>query len=1396
MSDKAIKTRCPKGTRKNRKTGICEKIEKEESLVDTVTLAEQPGEELVLAEEPVTELVEVPVTEPAMTDATAAKQNEQKNKLELKERAEFASAAGPSPSAAGPIPSAAVSLPYLYPNLNDPNFNVNLATRKEFYDTQYDGEIKDVITESEIMCNADFELAPHQLFVRNFLSFQTPYNSLLLYHGLGSGKTCSAISIAEEMRDYLIQMNIANRIIIVASPNVQENFRLQLFDERKLQLIDGMWNIRSCTGNKFLKEINPMNMKGLTKETIVAQVKRIINTYYVFLGYTEFANYIQKKSGVGEDVVDSKKRSTIIRNKLKQHFSNRLIIIDEVHNIRITDDNPDKKRVAQELFKLVTYADNLRLLLLSATPMYNSYKEVIWLVNLMNLNDRRSTIEIKDVFNTDGSFKRSKTGEPIGEDLLIRKATGYISYVRGENPYTFPYKIWPAEFAPEHTFAAQPVPEVQLNGKQLVQHIEFLSLYLVEVGPYQQRGYDYIIDRLKQGKTKGQAFENLEAFGYTMLQKPIEALNMIYPDDRLVSDAVQTATATSTATATPAPAPLIDTMDIVGSGGLKRHMTFTESVSPPGRYDFEYKTSKWGRIFAPGEVGKYSGKIKTICDRIMQSTGVILIYSQYIDGGILPIAIALEELGFTRAGTVRSLFKVAPTEKIDALTFKTKKNNTGQEKKSKFQPAKYVMITGDKGLSPDNVKDINMATDVTNKNGEQVKVVLISLAGSEGLDLKFIRQVHILDPWYNMNRIEQIIGRAIRTCSHKELPFAKRNVEVYLYGSLLADKREEAVDLYVYRLAELKAVQIGNVSRVIKEIAVDCILNYQQANFMVDKMQQTVTLELASGGTLEYAVGDKPYSMTCDYMKKCSYTCKPDVKISDASVNDADLDLNNATYGESFIMMNNDKIIYKIKQLMKERFFYRKPLLVAMLNAVKTYPEVQINAALNQLVEERNEYISDKYGRLGNLVNIGDLYLFQPLELNNTRISLLERSMPVEFKHEVISIDLAKTLGTEPSASGTATASASGTAIATAIASGTAKATASASGTAIASGTDANEQEVKEEETSLRQTDAFTQLVERLHKNYLLASVPNKPKRGEENWYKFCSEVIQEMETLGLSRTLLLEALLGHLCDDLLYEEKLLLLNGFSQEEREKRDDFSEQLRRYLMKNAVYNKGLTGVFLQHKNEAQLFVTAGTSVSVSASTSASASVSASTSVSASASTSASTSTSATWTLAEAADKDDLEKAIAALKNQFLPAKTKLNSVVGFMANFKKEENNIVFKLKVFELNGIKKKRNKGARCYGKSTEMLTEILGLEMYKAYLTLIQTKYKDIIEEKKKNRILHNVEESAEPDVLEAINHTHACVIQEMFLRTYNLQRKGDRIWFVTPEEALLIDIENLSY
>ena len=825
---------------------------------------------------------------------------------------------------------------YLYPNLNDKDFNIKIANKQEFNDTRYDGAIHENIKEhADALAKADFELQPHQAFVKNFLSFQTPYSSLLLYHGLGSGKTCSAIGVCEEMRDYMKQMGTTKRIIIVASENVQDNFKLQLFDERKLKLVDGLWNIRACTGNKLLKEINPMNMKGMTKDKVVSQIKNLINTYYIFLGYVQFANYIIKTMNYNEEVEKQKYKkdeqrkkgdkskiqmlkdvkielnSRIIR-RLRNEFDNRLIVIDEVHNIRKTDDNENKK-VAINLELLVKSALNMRFLLLSATPMYNSYKEMIWLLNLMNTNDRRGRIEVRDIFKKNGDFKDD------GEEILTRKSTGYISFVRGENPYTFPYRVYPKEFSKEHTFEVYKYPLYQMNLKPIKSEDKpedvksVLSLYLTKIGGCKNCGkcqycaYKYIIYNLRNKKfsitTKTGVvrdmpdFENMESFGYTLLQTPLESLIISYPiqglksaidempvekisgefaesfadnkdengneeeeppgpiegetnnqlsvkssfserkdslepeekivmqpkikkpliiqdsdddtdellkinksaiesavekkdsdDDTeelqrdlirkerqnlktkkpliiedssssnksetkeksktvtikkptmqveisdneessktlvdnsngtlvdksngtlvdksngtLVDNSNETLVDTSTKGGK---GPSIDPHQLTGKIGLERMMNYVDEKSPPVKGDFEYKKStldNYKRIFSRDEIGKYSSKIKSILDNIVNpddgkvSEGVILIYSQYIDSGLIPMALALEEMGFTRYGQgVKPLFKNKPSEVVDVTTMKPPAD------KKKFMPARYAMITGETRLSPNN----------------------------------------------------------------------------------------------------------------------------------------------------------------------------------------------------------------------------------------------------------------------------------------------------------------------------------------------------------------------------------------------------------------------------------------------------------------------------------------------------------------------------------------------------------------------------------------------------------------------------------------------------------------------------------------------------------------------
>ena len=212
----------------------------------------------------------------------------------------------------------------------------------------------------------------------------------------------------------------------------------------------------------------------------------------------------------------------------------------------------------------------------------------------------------------------------------------------------------------------------------------------------------------------------------------------------------------------------INLRDLYGKTGLSRIMSYDEKRKK--NYTYKNETLKnFGRIFKEQEIKKYSGKISKMIETIKKSKGIVLIYSQFIDGGCIPIALALEELGITRYTEKLKLFKNSDVEPIDAVTMK--KKSLIEAEGGKFYHAKYAMITGDPAISPNNKKELKACTEKENINGEVVKVIIISKAGSEGLDFKNIRQVHILEPWYNLMRISQTVGRAIRNLSHCDLPY-------------------------------------------------------------------------------------------------------------------------------------------------------------------------------------------------------------------------------------------------------------------------------------------------------------------------------------------------------------------------------------------------------------------------------------------------------------------------------------------------------------------------------------------------------------------------------------------------------------------------------------------------
>lgn len=1418
---------------------------------------------------------------------------------------------------------------FLYPILDDPNFIIKIAQKKEFSDTKYDGSIYNIEEYAKVLSTAEYELLPQQAFVKNFLSFQTPYNSLLLFHGLGSGKTCSAIGVCEEMRDYLRQMGISKRIIIVASPNVQDNFKLQLFDERKLKEVDGIWTMKGCLGNKLLKEINPTGMKGLKREKVIQQVKNLISASYSFQGYLQFSNEIVRKSGKSSDSMETK-----IRN-LENEYSDNLIVIDEVHNIRISDDN-ENKSVAKNLMFLVSAVSNIRLLLLSATPMFNSYKEIIWILNLMNMNDRRGIVSVSDIFDKNGGWKKDKDGHEIGKEMLIRKATGYVSYVRGENPYTFPFRVYPDRFAKDNTFTTkEEYPNYQINGRRIPEDrkMEKLSLFLTAIGSYQEMGYNYIVDRLRtRGEAtkmtrhgmqrKVSAFASLKSFGYTDLQIPIEALNIVYPYpgledlvktigpleyieeeeqeiddispatgapekgaveeiDEIVSEGPQFVASVkseikgqnselesepvvtegveadqtmfdyvneeeinrlenSVLNAEPVTdsvfdmeepissltydnsrsnAPIIDSSvkpvkksitkekptlstkpdtsftgtlvrkskegkegkegehiiegitvsqfpsiknqvketssfkggvksdpdldsnsetrlfidpkDLTGSQGLKRVMDYVDSKTPATKGQFEYKRGM-PHVFESEEIGKYSAKIKTVTNYIYNketgkvADGIILIYSSYIDAGVIPMALALEEMGFTRYGEkAKPLFKSAPTPVVDVRTMKPPSN------KKDFKPARYIMITGDPRISPHNDADVKAITsndnlfekdsdgNIVDISGQKIKVVLISQAGSEGLDFKAIRQVHILEPWYNVNRIEQIIGRAVRNFSHKELPFTKRNVQIFLYGTLLSNAEEEAADLYIYRVSELKAVKIGKVTRLLKQTAVDCIINHDQTNFTSENFEEikenrNIKQILSDHQKLQhFAIGDMENSPTCDFMT-CEFQCLPDIDLEDTK-------LNTDTYNETFMLVNSDKIIQKIKMLMKMRYFYKKNDLIQLINIPKKYPIEQIYAALTQIINDNTEYITDRYGRTGYLINIGEYYLFQPSELNYKNISIFDRSVPINYKHDLIKFSIKPSTG-KPVIDKRAIEEVNAPSV----------------GHNTVVGLEPVLETEKERKIVRAKEREGKLILDTMFANYNLALETSKVARGNDNWYQHCGLVLRKMskdnEIIPASSDterldILEQFLIEHIVDSLMMEERIHLLNYTYNDEPKTNEllkRFFAKVKKYLLSKVIVSKGLTGMVIfngpSRVENLHIFIL--------------------------------NSDTNTWVPAQPEDKRDLEDAI--LKKYRL--KTNLNHYVGFIG-FETNKKFMVYKVKDTE-----NKRSTGFRCDQSGKDKIIKLLNdIEVDERFAS----------KETKEGAF-------------------ELCVRQEFTLRSFENQKLENKTWFLDTETAIINEFE----
>ena len=805
-----------------------------------------------------------------------------------------------------------------YPDIYETNIAEKLLGKEELRRNIIPNEIGSI----EDKCNSKFfELAPHQLLLKNLFSPNTQYKGVLIFHGVGVGKSCSGISIAENFKDVYGEKE--NRIIILASQNIQIGWRKTIFNPKK--------GDDQCTGNEYFFDEEDDEKRIIDDK----QAKNKIKKYYELHGYAAFANSVKRLVEEGTKHLSDEKEKFIAQIKIiKETYSNRILIIDEVHNIRTGESQKETRNTIHFIEMVIKYSDNLRLILLTANPMYNMSSEIVWILNMLLMNDKINIINEKDIFDGEGNL--------INEELLKNKSKGYISYLRGENPVSFPVRLYPRHDSSR--IIKNPGIPIDIFGKHISddKRLSFLELYSSEFTGKQLEIYTQLTDKIiKRSKEKRNLDYKLRIEDETLL---LQLGNIVYPGEDESEE------------------------NLYGERGLLNVMNENTKQNCV-QYNYKKETlEKYGEFFHKDLIGEYSSKIKSIVEIIERSEGIIFIYTNWIKSGVIPLVLALEQNGYQKYNGKQIL---KTDKKIEPISYEGKTISEYEDKKN-FIPAKYMVISGSSmGLTNKLEEELHIATSDENKDGHKIKIIIGSSVASEGLDFKNIRTIHILEPWHNINKLEQVIGRGLRNCSHKLLDPKERNVTVYLHSGLLQEK--ESIDIYLYRYSEYKAKQIGIIENLLKSNAIDKYF-YKNANYISEKdignfkVQPAYIYEDGNPKTFTYNGGDKKFSRVCSFSNVCNYM-KNDVP---KKIN-IDDDTFQIQYSKGIIE------IYKkrIHNLYLQSVSYTLDEIINHLSEYKTIHYDFLYHALREM--EIEKYIlHNKNGDKGYLISNDGYYNFQP----------------------------------------------------------------------------------------------------------------------------------------------------------------------------------------------------------------------------------------------------------------------------------------------------------------------------------------------------------------------------------------------------------------------------------
>lgn len=499
-----------------------------------------------------------------------------------------------------------------------------------------------------------YQIQPQQRFVSAFINPNQPFKRLLAYHEIGSGKTCAAIRIAE-------QFNTTKPAIVVLPANLIENFKSELRSE--------------CTDNRYVTPkqrqlLKQFNRQSTAYQSLIDAIDAKINKHYTIYSYQKFITAVQQA-----DI----------------SINNSLLIIDEVHNLISSNGY-----FYSSLISILDTSRNYRLVILTATPIFDKPNEIALTMNLLLDQNKRMPID-KAFDQTYISTTRNKNGTVtphlINAAQFQQSVYGYISYYPGAPAYTYPKTIIK-------------ITKSVMSPKQLKEYLK------------------YDASKANTPKPTSTSQENEFLINTRLVS------NIYIPKAGLTTQVL-------------------------------KHMQ------------------------------DYSTKFTEILNNINKTKGTLFIYSNFVQDTLLPFAKFLFYHGFNDFD---------------------KTNKPGKNT--------YALWVGKMNINRKGIiKDL--FNHPSNDTGNNIKIILASPTAREGVSFLRVNTVHLFEPYWNWSRMDQIIGRAVRYCSHKDVRPRKRKVTVHIHIAW-HPKIKESADQHILATANDKRALVLDFVDLIKDSAVDC----------------------------------------------------------------------------------------------------------------------------------------------------------------------------------------------------------------------------------------------------------------------------------------------------------------------------------------------------------------------------------------------------------------------------------------------------------------------------------------------------------------------------------------------------------------------------------------------